>query len=248
MLVEPEHCVGPERQPFLFGGVGLGTAVTAAEAHCERPARWITAQFLSAARPGDLLEVVVDPSRAGRAATQVMVSGSVGGKPVYRAMAALGSGRWEGSNSWSAPPRVPGPEGLERTTHWRGDRGVHAGIEVRVVRGGYGARRPGEHEPDGRLILWARPRAGAIDPAFLAVLADFVPAGLGSALGMHVGGTSLDNTLRVVDVASTDWVLVDVGVEALGSGIAHGSVRLYDRGGAPLAIGSQTMVVRTREA
>ena len=56
-------------------------------------------------------------------------------------------------------------------------------------------RRPG----DGQTVMWARipDVIEAVDATTLAVLGDFVPMGVGQALGVRGGGNSLDNTLRV---------------------------------------------------
>ncbi len=47
---------------FLFGGCGLGAAVTALEAVTGRPLVWATAQYLSYARPPEILDST-SPSR-----------------------------------------------------------------------------------------------------------------------------------------------------------------------------------------
>jgi hypothetical protein len=52
-----------------------------------------------------------------------------------------------------------------------------------------------------------------LDPlsgASLAILGDYVPFGIGQALGLMGGGNSLDNTLRVYRLAPTEWVLLDI--------------------------------------
>ena len=49
----------------------------------------------------------------------------------------------------------------------------------------------------------------------LAILGDYVPMGVGQALGRMGGGNSLDNTLRVARLVPTHWVLLDIQVHAV---------------------------------
>jgi len=56
--VTPRICVG-EGHVFMFGGVGLASAVEAAKRVTGRELIWATAQYLSYARPGSMLEVDV---------------------------------------------------------------------------------------------------------------------------------------------------------------------------------------------
>jgi acyl-CoA thioesterase len=80
--------------------------------------------------------------------------------------------------------------------------------------------------------------------AALAILGDYVPFGVGQALGVMAGGNSLDNTLRVAKVVPTDWVLVDIRVHAVSNGFGHGLVHLWAVDGTLLATASQSCIVR----
>ncbi len=99
---------------------------------------------------------------------------------------------------------------------------------------------------DGRTVLWARiPEVlDGVDGAALAVLGDFVPMGVGQALGVRGGGNSLDNTLRIVDLVPTDWVLLDIRVHAVERGFGHGLVHMFAEDGTLLATASQSCIVR----
>lgn len=46
-----EVCVGPPDNLFMYGGIGLASAIAAMERTCGRPVIWATAQYLSYARP-----------------------------------------------------------------------------------------------------------------------------------------------------------------------------------------------------
>ena len=80
--------------------------------------------------------------------------------------------------------------------------------------------------------------------ASLAILGDYVPFGIGQALGLAAGGNSLDNTLRVGQQEPTEWVLLDVRVHQVRNGFGHGDVHLWSKSGALLATASQSAIVR----
>ena len=240
-------CVGPAGRSFMFGGVGLAAAVQAMERTCERPVVWATAQYLSFARPPSVVDLDVWVPAAGRNTTQARVIGHVGDREILTVNAALGSRASEVSKAWVEPPEAPRPEHCTPTDHWRGDNGgLHGQIEMRLARGNYGFDMQGAGpSPDGRLILWMRPRHGQdIDAATLAIFAVHVPSGIGNALGVNAGGSSLDNTLRIVRLVPTDWVLCDISIHAVHAGFGHGAMRLFAEDGQLMATASQSVIVR----
>lgn len=78
----------------------------------------------------------------------------------------------------------------------------------------------------------------------LALVGDVVMPTLSDGFGVAVTANSLDNTIRVVERATTEWVLLDVHVDAAVGGFAHASARLWTEGGTLLALASQTFVLR----
>jgi acyl-CoA thioesterase-2 len=76
------------------------------------------------------------------------------------------------------------------------------------------------------------------------VMGDFVPSGVGQALGLAAGGSSLDNTLRVVSIVPTEWVLADIRIHAVDHGFGHGLAHLWAEDGSLLATASQSVIVR----
>ena len=103
----------------------------------------------------------------------------------------------------------------------------------------------GNPAPGGRSALWARiPNILDTSAAALAILGDYVPFGIGQALGQFAGGNSLDNTLRVVKIVPTDWVLLDIQVDGIANGFGHGTVHLYAQDGTLMATASQSTIVR----
>jgi acyl-CoA thioesterase II len=79
----------------------------------------------------------------------------------------------------------------------------------------------------------------------LAILGDFVPFGVGQARGIQGGGNSLDNTLRVVQLVPTEWVLLDIRIHAIRNGFAHGLIHLWAEDGTLMATASQSVIVRS---
>ena len=55
---------------------------------------------------------------------------------------------------------------------------------------------------------------------------------------------SLDNTLRVVRLVPTEWVLCDIRIQALVDGYGQGVAYLWSEDGTLLATASQSMSVR----
>ena len=245
--VTPQVSVGHPDSQFLFGGAGLGAAIAALEAATGRPAVWATAQYLTFARPPATLDLDVAVPVAGRYSSQARVTGRVGDTAILTASAALGSRPGAVARRWTAMPVVPPPDDCPTMTYdWvRRADDANGQFDQRTARGRYGAdRNSGGPSPDGRSAMWVRPRAGPVDRVTLAVMADFLPSGIGHALGAAAGGNSLDNTIRFLDPVPTAWVLCDTVIEGMAGGFAHGRMRLFAEGGALLATASQSMIVR----
>ena len=83
-----------------------------------------------------------------------------------------------------------------------------------------------------------------LDASALAVLGDFVPMAISHALGVRGGGNSIDNTLRVVKLVPTEWVLLDIRVHAVERGFGHGLVHMFAEDGTLLATASQSVIIR----
>jgi len=236
--------VGPPEAQFLFGGAGLGAALAALEAVTERPTLWATAHYLSFARPPATLELEVVVPAAGRTVTQARVVARVGTDEVLTVNAALGTRPGEPPRQWATMPAVPPPGECPAMVYgWRrADDDVNARFEQRVADGSSRA----DSTVDGRSALWVRPvdPAVAIDRISLALMADFLPSGIGRALGRGVGGNSLDNTIRFGALVPTCWVLCDTHIELIADGFAHGRMHLFAEDGTLLGIASQSMIVR----
>ncbi len=247
--VTPALSVGPPEAQFLFGGAGLAASVAALEAAVARPVVWAAAQYLSYARPPATLDLDVVVPVLGKHNAQARVTGHVGDTEILTVNAALGSRAAEVSMQWPVAPPAPPPEDCPAMTYnWRrADDDVNEHLDLRTVSGRFGAERDeGGPSGDGRSLLWARPRdpGVAIDRVLLALLADFLPSGVGHAIGRSAGGNSLDNTIRYVRLVETGWVLLDTQIDAAHAGFVHGSMRLFAEDGTLMALGSQSMILR----
>lgn len=232
---------------FMFGGAGLAAAIAALEATAERPCVWATAQYLSYARPGEVVDIDVTIAVAGHQITQARAVCHVADREILTVNAALGDRPLEATGQWETMPSdVPAPEDCPVRTHMSEFEGsISSRLEERLVK-----IRPYDSMDgtpgDGQAVLWARipDVITGTDAPTLAVLGDFVPMGISQSLGLFAGGNSLDNTLRMVQLVPTEWVLMDIRVHAVSRGFGHGLVHMFAQDGTLLATASQSVIVR----
>ncbi len=230
---------------FLFGGCGLAAAVAALEGTTGRPAVWATAQYLSYARPPSIMDIDVTVVVAGRSITQARAVAHVGDTEVLTVNAALGRRDLDATGAWAERPSVPPPADCPpRQYRHPGEDSIMRRLDVRLASGRDMADLDGT-PGDGRSALWARlPEMLEPSTAALSILGDYVPFGIGQALGVPAGGNSLDNTLRVEHLVPTEWVLLDIRVHAVADGFGHGVVHLWSEDGTLMATASQSCIVR----
>jgi acyl-CoA thioesterase II len=233
--------------PFLFGGCALGAAIAALEATSGRPVVWATAQYLSYAHPPSVLDIDVTLAAQGHSITQGRVVGHVADSEILTVNAALGSRDLDTEGVWVERPDVPAPDHCQvRSPRIPGTESIMDRIDVRLARARTWDDVDGNPIPGGRSLLWARmPDLLELSSgASLAILGDYVPFGIGQALGRNGGGNSLDNTLRVYRLVPTEWVLLDIRIHAVAHGFGHGVVHLWSDDGTLLATASQSTIVR----
>jgi acyl-CoA thioesterase len=238
--------VGATDRRFMFGGVGLAASICAMEQTCKRPTLWATAQYLSYARPGSIVDLDVREVTVGNSISQVRVTAHIGDQEILTVNAALG--RREGlSDQWLTAPAVAPPQDCPAVSHWRAQPdSLNARFELRLAYGRYPTKDMSDARgEDGRMIMWVRSREGLPATAdVLAIMADFVPSAVSGALGRHAGGNSLDNTIRFGRIEDTDWVLCDIRIETIANGVVHGGMHLYSPSGVLMATASQSMILR----
>ena len=231
---------------FLFGGCGLAAAITALEGTTGRPLVWATAQYLSYATPGSVVDIDVTIAVSGRNSTQARAVGHVADREIFTVNAALGARDLAIDEAYVRPIDVPGPDACDpRPLRIPGEESIMSRIDLRLASAKAWEDLVGNPAPGGRSALWARiPNILDTSAAALAILGDYVPFGIGQALGQFAGGNSLDNTLRVVKIVPTDWVLLDIQVDGIANGFGHGTVHLYAQDGTLMATASQSTIVR----
>jgi acyl-CoA thioesterase len=228
----------------LFGGCGLAAAMEAMEATTGRQTMWATAQYLSFARPPAMVSIEVVAMVVGHQTSQARAIGRVGDEEIFTVNAALGVRPSELQGQWAARPQVPRPEDCPpRVLDGRHEATIMQRLDIRLAD----ARPMDQLEgpsADGRSSLWARLDGLTSSTTTLAILGDFVPFGISQAIGQWAGGTSLDNTMRVARRVPTEWVHLDIRVQAVADGYGHGLVHLWAEDGTLLGTASQTAVVR----
>lgn len=236
---------------FLFGGAGLGAAVEALETATGRPVVWAAAQYLSYARTGSVVDLDVKVAVSGHNITQARVTGHVADQEILTVNAALGSRDSVGNGEWAQRPTAPHPDLCPQRTNTPSQEGsINELIDVRLVEARSFAdlplEGPGLPSDSGRSVVWARiPDVREVTAMSLAILGDFVPFGVGQARGIQGGGNSLDNTLRMVQLVPTEWVLLDIRIHAVHNGFAHGLIHLWSEDGTLMATASQSVIVRS---
>lgn len=242
LVVEPEIATPGS---FLFGGCGLGAALVALEAASGRPTIWATAQYLSYAPTGSTVDYEVVLAVEGGRVTQGRAVARTGEKEILTVNAALGTPQMETREVWVTPPEVPPPDECPRRrlppilANSILDR-----VEVRVARGRTFEDVTGA-AGDPWSALWARvPGHLAPSAATLAIFGDYVSGAASQPLGRRTMGRSLDNTLRMVQLEPTEWVLCDIRMHAAVDGYAQGSAFLWSQSGTLLATASQSFSIR----
>jgi acyl-CoA thioesterase len=230
---------------FLFGGCGLAAGVAAMEHASGRPAIWASAQYLSYAPTDSVVDFEVNLAVVGHQTTQARAIGRVDGQEILAVNAALGRRHLDVGGTWVTSPDVAGPDASVRRkvpAEFAGT--VLERVELRLAVGRQLEDLDGT-PGDGRCAFWAR-LPGQLEPssAWLSVLGDYVPSGVAQALGRPSIGNSLDNTIRVVQLVPSVWILCDIHLLAIANGFGHGRAHLWSEDGTLLGVASQSVIVR----
>jgi acyl-CoA thioesterase len=190
------------------------------------------------------VEWTVTEYTRGKFNTQAAAMGRVGDQLIIAVNAALGSRPSEFNRQWLVSPGVLPPQESRPVIRNRGEtESLHLHMDARVAETPRGEVRLSKE--DGRVILWIKPHDDvAIDAEMLAVMADFVPMGVGRALGTDRGGNSLDNTIRIHQIVPTTWVLCDLQISAVHDGFGHGRMSLFAETGELMATAGQSLIIR----
>jgi acyl-CoA thioesterase II len=176
----------------------------------------------------------------GHRLSQARVVVHAGDEEILTVNAALGRRETPLTGQWARRPDVPAhgdSAPRELGDHHRGT--ISDRLEMKI------AALP--DDANGSSSLWIRLPGGLpVTASSLAIIGDFVPFGIGQAVGKPTGSNSLDNTVRIARLVPTEWVLADVRVHAVADGFGHGLVHLWAEDGTLLGSASQSAVVRLR--
>ena len=233
---------------FLYGGSGIAASVEASERATGRPLQWITTQYVGSPTPGDVVELEVNIAAAGRATTQTQVTGTVDGAVVLASVCAHNVRPAGDENAFRSMPEVPSPDDSRRFDEiFQSDASASFfdSFEYRVAHGKFAEAAVGEPQTAG-LALWVRMfDQGIGSPATQGFVADLGPLAVCASLGVLPGGTSLDNTIRVVDPTPSEWVLIEIEADGFHRSVGHSTARLWSEDGRLLGLAQQSAIVRT---
>jgi acyl-CoA thioesterase len=242
----------------LYGGTAIAVSIAAAELVSERPALWMTTQFVSTVDRDRVVDVHTEVLAAGRRTQQVRVTATApSGEVVFASLGATGRHRPGGiAGQFERCPRVTSPHEAGEDWNPFTRLAAAAGLDdvPRPPRSGFGLaiemrEAVVEDHPDpgpGRMCMWVRRHDRApITAAVAAYIADMVPLGVAHALEAFVGGTSIDNTIRIgafpsVEEGATEWLLLDLRPHLAAGGYGHGEVHVWTEDGRLVATASQT--------
>ena len=230
---------------FLFGGCGLGAAVSALEAASERPLICTSGQFLSYAPRGSIVEWELTLAVVGRHMTHGRAVARVDGHDVMAVTAALGVAEPDVSGIWVDRPAVPGPDECPtRSLPAMFSNSILERIEVRAARGRHFEEVDGNPgSPDSS--VWVRlPDQRTPSSATLAIIGDYIPHAVSQPIGRRVMARSLDNTLRIVQLRPSAWILCDIWILALAGGYGQGTATIWSHEGQLLATANQSFRAR----
>jgi acyl-CoA thioesterase len=227
------------------GGVVLGAALDALEAATGRSLILASGQFLRHAGPAGVLCIDVEVAVEGRRTTQARVLVHMEGAEVLTVQGALGSRPLDIEATWVPRPDVPGPETARPVALPSSGPDLGALLDVRLVAGRGDDELDGAPGP-GQWMAWCQrlDAGGPVTVGELAVIADLAVLGMSGAVGRRVTGNSVDSTLRVAGADQSDWILLEVNVEAIHDGYAHVHTRLWSERGIFLATATQSLIVR----
>lgn len=229
----------------LYGGTAIAVAVMAMEAALQRDVLWVTTQFVFPAANGSTIDIHTEALATGKRIAQMRVTASVGEQIAFTALGAVGAPREDGLvGQYEQMPVVSGPDDAP-DLHARGpgqmqppgDFGFRRLVEYRQAM-----IESTDRHADGTMALWSRFNDGRpMTPAGIAFLADMVPVAIARGAGRMGAGTSLDNSMRFVEITEpTEWVLLELQGHNASGGYGHGTVRVWSQAGALLATGGQT--------
>ncbi len=200
-------------------------------------------QHLGPAAIGEQITIDVHHDAVGRSVSQVRVSASIAGRPLFNALAAHAEPRCADLVATFAEyPHVTPPDDspvlMAARRHDGGTPNMLSMVDVRQAL----PLTPLAH--DERFAVWVRLRDVAPTAPVLGYLSDWVAPEVLRRMHRTGGGMSLDTTLRLGTVDLTEWVLVEMRADMVVGGFGTGSVLMWSTNHTLVAVAEQTAVLR----
>jgi acyl-CoA thioesterase len=213
----------------------------------------VTTNFLAATRVGDELMLASRSRGSGRSVTTREIDVTVAERVVAVASCTLvtPSSRVapvEPTGDMIAPVRsgAQAPSDCpSRPYQWPDPASISSWLDVRLADGA-----ADRGLADGRALLWVRvDGVPEQDGPVLALAADHVAFVGGMMLSAGFGMRTVHQTVRfrAGPRDATEWVLVEVAVDAVDGHVAHGRTRMWTQAGRLLALGEQTLLVTAHD-
>ncbi len=229
---------------FLYGGVSLASGIEVLQALTERPLILASCQFNNFAKAGSELELIAEESVRGRNVCHANLNAFVDGEPAFKVLGTFGQRDVDTQTQWIDMPQLDAPEDCPSFGGGKNAQGkpsIDRRIEYRVARGSL--RK--DKQVEGQMALWTRvPELDEVSASSIALVADYLPVGAGSMLKRPAGGNSLDNSLRILRIEQSEWLLCDCEVKGVQNGFGHATMNIWSQSGALLAVASQSFIFR----
>lgn len=241
--IDRRLCLGPPEGKHLSGGACVAAMLAALEAETGKPLIQANAQFLAAPPAGVTASIATELVLAGRNIVQARACLHGPNGEAASITCSLGARVESMVFGWRTPPNAPPPEACKRIPFVREDEDdLHTHLDMRIANDPHTDRH-------GRLVFWVKAPndLAPVASVLLALIADYVPEAIHFNIGRPAGAVSLDNSIRVIDRAPTEWLLCETRLAGLAHGLFHGEMSIFTREGALLALATQSGVVRVHE-
>jgi acyl-CoA thioesterase len=229
---------------FLYGGAALAAAIETLESVTARPLILATCQFNNFVKAGACLELNAEETVRGRNVCHTNLEASINKEPAFKVLASFGERIIDTQTQWIAMPNLDKPENCPTFGSGKVKEGkpcIDRRIDFRVARGSL--RK--DKKVDGQMALWARvPELDKTSASSIALMADYLPVSAGSMLARPAGGNSLDNSLRILQIEQSEWLLCDCEVRGIQNGFGHATMNIWSEKGILLAVASQSFIFR----
>lgn len=235
--------LGPPGRKHLSGGSTLAIAIGALEITAHRPLIQAHVQFVAAPLCGSEFHVRIDTLRSGKSIAVARCTVFTENGDAAYVSASLGQRNDLGTFPWAMMPEVPAPDDCPPVPFIRKDPDdLHSYLDIRL------ALDP-RNDPKGHVCFWVKtPPNSNLTTAFVALIADYLPESIRMNTGQPFGASSLDNMVRIASLTQCDWLLCNIHLDAIASGLFHGHMEIFADDGTLVAVASQSSVVQKLSA